>query len=114
VLDLETDEASRRIISAQNPLLLDITTLTGGDTTDLLPIVFDGEDYLLVGDRSSDCASAVAITHLPKPVATTRGAFNTIELFVYRKMGRHTPQLGLWRAEIKDEKAGVTWKSRRG
>jgi hypothetical protein len=105
VFDLETDEESRRSITTQNPLLLDFSGLAGEDAVDLLPIVFDGEDYFLVGHRSPHDTGAVTITELPKPVTTTRGAFNTIKLFIYKKIGRYTPQLGLRRAEVESGKA---------
>ncbi|HMN31382.1 MAG TPA: hypothetical protein PKE45_24740, partial [Caldilineaceae bacterium] len=60
LLTLQTDEASRQSITAENPLRL---RLPATAKEELLAIAFDGEDYLPIG-HSSD-GDTLAINHLP-------------------------------------------------
>jgi hypothetical protein len=107
VIALDVDEPSRRLITPDNPLRLELPRTRGGDTADLLPIIFDGEDYLLAG-YGIDGGNAVDLVSLPRPVApaegqpTKRGLARTLRLFIFKKLGRYTTDIGLRRAELRD------------
>jgi hypothetical protein len=111
VIAFDVDEASRRSITLANPLRLELPTIPGEEVTDILPVAFDGEDYLLAG-YSTNNNNAVELVHLPSAVVPTdsqgqptkRGIGRNIRLFVYKKMGRHTTLTGLHRAELVDGK----------
>ncbi|MCV3217489.1 caspase family protein [Plectonema radiosum NIES-515] len=101
VISFDVDETSRQSITRENPLRLELPTVANEQVADLLPIAFDGEDYLPVGYAVS--ANTVNVEKLPPSVTPTkRGIGRTIQLFVYKKMGRYTPQIGLRRAELVD------------
>jgi pimeloyl-ACP methyl ester carboxylesterase len=115
VIAFDVDEASRQSITPTNPLRLELTAIPGEEVTDLLPVAFDGEDYLLAG-YSADGGKVVELVNLPKAVVptdsqgqpTARGIRRTIRLFVYKKMGRHTKLTGLHQAELLDEKVAYS------
>jgi pimeloyl-ACP methyl ester carboxylesterase len=108
---LDVDEASRQSITPKNPLRLELPALANEQIADLLPIAFDGEDYLPVGYAAKG-KNAVDVVTLPLAVVSTdaqglpskRDIGRTIQLFVYKKMGRYTPMIGLRRAELVDGK----------
>ena len=118
VLEVEADEASRRSLSPQNPLRLELPLAPDEEVVDALPVAFDGEDYLLVGYASSPADAAprsamgrsiaVDVVSLPVPTAgpqglpTTRGIVRTVKLFVYKKLGRPTTLTGLRTAQPGD------------
>ncbi|NMF63354.1 caspase family protein [Brasilonema octagenarum] len=103
VISFDVDETSRQSITLNNPLPLKLPTVANEEAADLLAIAFDGEDYLPVGYAVS--ANTVNVEKLPPSVTPTkRGIGHTIQLFVYKKMGRYTPQIGLRRAELVDGK----------
>jgi len=68
-----------------------------------VPVIFDGEDYLLAGYGVG--GSAVDIVHLPSPSGiggpSVRGIGRTLRLFIYKRLGRHTTDIGLRRAELR-------------
>ncbi|NER79775.1 MAG: caspase family protein, partial [Leptolyngbya sp. SIO1D8] len=106
VITFDLDEASRQRITPDNPLGLEIQGLTGEQGAEWLPVVFDGEDYLLAGYRlpGSDRVALVNLPPVVTPAATghptKRGLLRTLRLFLYKKMGRYTPLTGLHRAEL--------------
>jgi hypothetical protein len=91
VIGIEADEASRRLITPANPIRLELPTTQGGDVADLVPVIFDGEDYLLAGYGAVG-GGAVDIVDLPSPSGiggpTTRGIGRTLRLFVYKRLAR--------------------------
>jgi hypothetical protein len=100
VLAFEVDEASRRRVGPQTPLRLQLPA--EAETTDWLPVAFDGEDYLPVGYGLD--AGMIAVVNLPAPrTPGQRGLLRTIRLFLYKKLGRHTPLLGLRYAQRTGE-----------
>lgn len=109
VVAFDVDEASRQLITPDNPLRLELSTTRSGEAVDLIPVVFDGEDYLLAGYGTED-GRAVAIVSLPPPIAspaadgrpTVRGLGHTLRLFIYKKLGRYTSDMGLHRATLQD------------
>jgi pimeloyl-ACP methyl ester carboxylesterase len=96
VLAFEVDENSRKSITPENPLQVEIPAVPDEDVTDLLAVVFDGEDYLLVG-YAGDTANTLELVDLPEVAAPTRGMGRTIRLFIYKKMGRFVPEFDLRR-----------------
>ncbi|WP_197283479.1 caspase family protein [Mycobacterium sp. Marseille-P9652] len=109
ILGLDIDDAARRGISADNPLRIELPPAELHGATDMWPVIFDGEDYLLAGYGGED--SVVNVVSLPTPVTTltdggrrptTRGLGRTLRLFIYKKLGRHTPELALRRADLED------------
>jgi hypothetical protein len=105
VLGLEVDDAARRRISADNPLRIELPPAELDDAADLWPVIFDGEDYALAGYSSQD--GVVNVVSLPAPAGvagrpTTRGLGRTLRLFIYKKLGRNSPELGLHRADLED------------
>ncbi|GET35793.1 hypothetical protein MiSe_05390 [Microseira wollei NIES-4236] len=111
VISLDVDEASRQSITPDNRLRLELPALANEQIADLLPIAFDGEDYLPVG-YAAEGNNAVDVVTLPPAVVSTdaqglpsqRDIGRTIQLFVDKKMGRYTPLIGLRRAELVDGK----------
>lgn len=111
VISLDVDEASRQSITPENPLRFELPAVANEEVADLLPIAFDGEDYLPVGYAAKG-KNAVDVVILPPTVVSTqaqglsskRDISRTIQLFVYKKMGRYTPMIGLRRAELVDGK----------
>jgi hypothetical protein len=109
VVTLEVDADSRQRITPENPLRLELPIDANEDVADLLPVVFDGEDYLLVGYQSDD-PGVVHIVTLPPAVAPVdaraeparRGIGRTLKLFLYKKMGRRTTLTGLRSAELRN------------
>ncbi len=101
------DDAARAAISPDSPLRLELGPLAAPDADALLPIAFDGEDYLVVG-RGLNGGTAVEISTLPEGQPTTRGIGRTVRLFLYKKMGRHNADLGLRRATL-DEQGAVRY-----
>ncbi len=95
VITLEADDASRSLITPENPLRLRVPDGMGAD--DFLPIAFDGEDYLPVGYGTG--GGTVDIVRVPAPGAGgqpgRRGLGKAIKLFVYKKIGRHHRDIGL-------------------
>jgi pimeloyl-ACP methyl ester carboxylesterase len=73
---------------------------------DLLPVAFDGEDYLPVGYASSP--GTVDVVRVPRAVAgdqgtpTPRGIGRAIRLFIFKKLGRHMREIGLRYVENKN------------
>jgi hypothetical protein len=101
VLALNVDEHSRRSVTQKNSLRLKIPVTPDEQVADLLAVAFDGEDYLLVG--YADGPNTVKIVSLPEMKGTSkRGLTAALKLFIYKKMGRSTPSLGLHRAELRD------------
>jgi hypothetical protein len=113
VISLDLDEESRRRITPDNPLRLELPPAPGdaagavaAGVADLLPVIFDGEDYLLAG-YAGDRPNTVDVVTVPPPVIlaavpagpqglpSTRGIGRTLKLFIYRKIGRHTTLTGL-------------------
>lgn len=95
-------------ISPQQPLRLELTVDDEPDLAGVIPIAFDGEDFVLVGEmvpartRSLPPAGsrrfAFAITHLPDPVdppagpGETRELRRTARLFFYKLYRGQLPQ----------------------
>jgi pimeloyl-ACP methyl ester carboxylesterase len=109
VLDLDVDEASRRLVTPENALRLRLPPAPGEEVADLLPVVYDGEDYLLAG-YAGDEPNVVELVHLPPTVvtevATKRGrVVRTLRLFIYKRMGRYVSALGLRRRVKVDGRA---------
>jgi pimeloyl-ACP methyl ester carboxylesterase len=96
VLAFEVDEDSRKSITPENPLFVELPAVPDEDVTDLLAVVFDGEDYLLVG-YAGENANTLELVDLPEVAAPTRGMGRTIRLFIYKKMGRFVPEFDLRR-----------------
>jgi hypothetical protein len=72
VLNLEVDEAARQAISPQNPLRLEIPAVPGEQVADLLPVIFDGEDYLLAGYAPAPTAAPAAPATSASPASAAR------------------------------------------
>jgi len=106
VITLETGEDSRILITPNNPIRLRLPD--GSSADDLWPIAFDGEDYLPVGYATDD--GVVEIVRLPQAVAgvsaqgapTRRGIARSVQLFIFKRMGRHDPRLDLRYVENTD------------
>jgi pimeloyl-ACP methyl ester carboxylesterase len=96
VLAFEVDEDSRKSITPENPLLVELPVIPDEEVSDLLAVVFDGEDYLLVG-FAGETANTLELVDLPEVAVKTRGMGRTIRLFVYKKMGRLVPEFDLRR-----------------
>ncbi len=111
VLGLDLDDESRGLITPDNPLRLHLPEAPGEEVADLLPIIFDGEDYLLAG-YSSDGRAVVELVDLPPVSAPTRGMGRTLRLFLYKKMGRHIPEFGLRNGVAENGKVLYTPVSR--
>jgi pimeloyl-ACP methyl ester carboxylesterase len=109
VLTLDVDDASRKLVTVDSPLHLELDNVDSQEVTDLLPLAFDGEDYLLVG-HTGDTPRVVKIVELPPQVqgeagaSGRRGTGHTLRLFIYKKIGRYTPLIGLHRIEYEDGK----------
>ncbi len=83
----------------------------------MLPIAFDGEDFLIAGYGE---AGEIKLVDLPDAVApldndqpgpggpTRRGIINTVRLYLLVKSGRPTPDLGLRLAEMIDGEVTYT------
>lgn len=103
VITLEADDASRALITQENPLRLRLPDEFAAD--DFLPVAFDGEDYLPVGYASG--RGAVDVVRVPRAVAGPRGAPSrrgvgrAIRLFVFKKLGRYIRDIGLRYVENK-------------
>jgi pimeloyl-ACP methyl ester carboxylesterase len=103
VVAFNVDESSRHSITKDDPLYLKLPSAPGEEGTDLFAVAFDGEDYLLVG--SSEYTDILKVIYLPPTtVAPTRGIGHAIKLFLYKKIGRYTPIVGLHCAELEDGK----------
>ncbi|OLD63299.1 MAG: hypothetical protein AUF65_02600, partial [Chloroflexi bacterium 13_1_20CM_50_12] len=103
VVAFDVDETSRESITPDNPLRLKLPSAPGEQAADFFVVAFDGEDYLLVG--SSEQTETLKVIHLPPTTAApTRGLGQAIKLFLYKKMGRYTPIVGLHRAELENGK----------
>jgi hypothetical protein len=104
VVDFAIDEASRSMVGPNSPLRLELPPNADQGVVDLMPVAFDGEDYMFVGYRADD-AGAVEVVGLPLVAGapTTRGLARTIRLFIYKKIGRHTADIGLRAAELVDD-----------
>lgn len=109
VLTFAVDEQSRQAITQHNPLRLELPQGELAGATDLLAITYDGEDYLLSGYRDK-LANIVSVVALPAPVTptgdeeiTTRDVTRTIKLFIFKQMGRYTPETGLHRGSLDDQ-----------
>lgn len=106
VLSITADEASRQRVTPQSPLRLTLPqAATADQVADLIPIAFDGEDYLLAGHRG-EMPGSVEIVWLPPPAVpaapgapATRDVGRTIQLFIYQKLGVPTAFTGLRRAQ---------------
>ena len=108
VVTFNIDESSRQLVSQDNPLRLELSSTQVDQAMDLVPVVFDGEDYLLAG-YAVDGGRTVELVSLPQPVAlpadggpTPRGVGRTLRLFLFKKLGRFTVDIGLRRAEVRD------------
>jgi hypothetical protein len=101
VIDLELDEASRRRVTRAHPLRIEMPVAAGEIASEVLPIAFDGEDYLLVG-HAAEQPGAVLVTGLPPAATSTRTLGGAIRLFLYKKTGRRTSELGLRSASLTD------------
>jgi pimeloyl-ACP methyl ester carboxylesterase len=107
VIAFDVDDMSRRSITPDNPLRLALPSVEGEAVAEFLPVAFDGEDYLLVGS-SADAPDTVEVVNLPLAATSsdaqdrpaTRGLGRTIRLFIYKKIGRYTPLMGIHRAEV--------------
>lgn len=108
VVGLDVDEASRRLIASDNPLRLELSPTRSDEAANLLPVVFDGEDYLLAGYGAED-GNAVELVSLPLPVTALaadgqpamRGIGRMLRLFIYKKLGRYISDVGLRSAELE-------------
>lgn len=101
IITLEVDESSRQRIAPENPLRVELPGGFGEEVADVFPVAFDGEDYLLVG-HWADEPNAVDIVSLPPPAVPTRGMRHAIRLFLYKKMGRYAPLIGLHHAQLEN------------
>lgn len=104
-LDFEVDEDARACVSPDTPLYLKLPAEGANDSIEVLPIAFDGEDYVFVG-HSGDQPNTVTIVDLPLAASTsvnttgTRGVTHATRLFLYKKIGRYTADLGLRAADL--------------
>jgi len=103
-LDLELDPLARELITPEQPLCISVPAGSVGADGPLIAVLFDGEEYLFVG---SDAAQAGTLRVEALPMAAgdadaTRGTFNTLRLFLYRKLGRFTDLIGLRRGLLHD------------
>lgn len=102
-LDLEFDEATRITVNDIEPLVIEVAG-AGSAAEMIVAVAFDGEDYLFVGSDEQS-PGAVRIPWLPQPMegtgAVSRGTLNTLRLFLYRKLGRHTDRIGLRRGLLQ-------------
>lgn len=105
VLSITADEASRQRVTPQRPLRLTLPATAGTDhVADLIPVAFDGEDYLLAG-HMGETPGSVEIVWLPPPAVpaippaagapATRDVGRTLQLFIYQKLGIPTAFTGL-------------------
>lgn len=99
VIEIEADEASRRMISDLRPLRLQLGTESGHGT---VALAYDGTFHYPVG--RSDAGSAIDLTWLPDPedipLRSTRDLRRTIKLYLYQLVGRSDPFLGLHHARF--------------
>lgn len=103
VLTLTTDEGSRQSITTANPLRLRVPTAASDD---VMPVAFDGEDFLPVGYSAQGVVHIVnlppghAATAVASDQPTTRGAWHALQLFLIKKSGRYSDRIGLRYAEF--------------
>jgi pimeloyl-ACP methyl ester carboxylesterase len=108
LVEFELDEESRRSVSEDRPLRLELPSPAGDGYSELVPVMFDGEDYLLVGYGTEE-GSGVDLVSLPAPVAapeneiSTRSITGTLRLFLYKKAGKNSTELGLRRPRLSGE-----------
>jgi pimeloyl-ACP methyl ester carboxylesterase len=97
-LTIEADTAARSTVRPESPLRLRLPE----ESEAFLALAFDGEDYIPVGYGSAP--DVVNIVRLPDPVGggapTTRGIARSIRLFLYKKIGRPTQDLGMRAVEL--------------
>lgn len=112
VLDLETDDAARRLITPQTPLRMHLpstalSSRSGGGVTGegIFALAYDGSFFYPVG--RSDEAGMVAIEWLPEerpedetPEHSRRSLGRTTKLYLYKALGWSEPTLGLHRASF--------------
>jgi hypothetical protein len=96
ILDFEIDEHARACVSPDRPLSLKLPAAAVSGAIEVLPVAFDGEDYLFVG-HSDDQPNIVTIVGLP-----SAGGTRATRIFLYKKIGRYIPDLGLRAAELVD------------
>jgi len=106
VIELTTDADSRPAISPTNPLRLKGTnTQDVTDSAEVIPIIFDGQAYWLAGYQAAENGT-VDIVFLPLPVtpegSARREVARTVRLFLYKKTGRFSPELGLHKADLQE------------
>jgi pimeloyl-ACP methyl ester carboxylesterase len=111
VLGLDLDENSRQLVTPDNPLRLYLPVVAGEEMTEVLPVIYDGEDYLLAG-YGGDRPEVIELVNLPAVAAPTRGMGRTLRLFLYKRMGRRIPEFGLRRRVVEDGKVGYGTVSR--
>lgn len=95
VIALDIDEQSRQSITATNPLRIKLPDAADDNVIDWLPVTFDGEDYLPVGYGVEQDRAIEIISLPPSKPSTKRGIARTTRLFVFKRMGRHTKDIGL-------------------
>jgi hypothetical protein len=104
------EDTARGGISPENPLVLHLPASAVQDAVEVLPIVFDGEDYLLAGYSTSE-PNTVKLVALPQTVGAgeteteARGTVHTLRLFLFKKLGITDSSLGLHRAELREGEA---------
>jgi pimeloyl-ACP methyl ester carboxylesterase len=97
VIDLTLSEEARAKVSAQAPLRLTLPADAVGAATDLLPLAYDGEDYLPVGHPldyewvGAHSGVPLNLTWLPRHARADGEVgielVHALRLFIYKKLG---------------------------
>lgn len=97
VIEVDCDEATRREISSQTPLLLHIPAQKAAA---VIALANDGSNWYPVG-RSSGNAGQIAIEWLPRPLSAEGGTMlaspaRVVRLFLFRVLEEPVAELGLF------------------
>lgn len=109
VIEFELDRGATR--GDPEPLAIALPDEFAAQSKDIVPLAFDGEDFLIAGygDEGEIKLTDLPDSAVPQEVQgtgpTKRGLLNTIRLYLLVKMGRPAPDLGLHRVTLVDGKA---------
>jgi pimeloyl-ACP methyl ester carboxylesterase len=102
VISIEAEGNTNRAVTAKNPLTLTLPENLVQGADDVLPIAFDGEDFLVVGSANPANLREVTLWQMPDAVATApaggptvRGVSRVVRLYLMTKIGRHIEDIGL-------------------
>jgi hypothetical protein len=92
IVELTVDEAARGSISADTPLVLHLPAVSVAGAREVLPVVFDGEDYRVIGYTSGGPNRVKLVTlppvkPEPKTARQAKGTGHPVRILFYKKLG---------------------------